>query len=78
MMDGARNTFIKLLSNNLVQNPMVHIYFKIGNKTVTFYKKCGIIYTTLDSETIRLSMGNTNEITKAAVEMILKYDKGRV
>lgn len=48
---------------------------KTTPKVKKFLDSCDILYTVLDEETIRLSMGNTLDKTKAAVKKIINKDR---
>ena len=50
---------------------------KADTKAVDILEKAGIDFVRLDSETIRLSMGQTGEITKAGIQAVLKQDGKR-
>lgn len=47
---------------------------KTTAKMMDFFTDCGIVYTELDQNTMRLSMGNTLKNTKEAINRVLKKD----
>jgi len=64
-----------LFGNQLVNEIGMFYCAKCDDRLFKFLDKCNIQYVKLDSETIRLSMGHENEITKSAISRINQMDK---
>jgi len=48
---------------------------KPDSKALDILKNAGVIYTQLDHETIRISLGQTRKVTQEAIQSILKEDR---
>jgi aspartate/methionine/tyrosine aminotransferase len=64
-----------LFDNQPINSVGMFYCVKTTPKMMDFVTDCGIQYTELDRETIRLSMGNTLTLTKEAVKRMIKKDK---
>ena len=66
-----------LFDNQPIQKVGMFYSANVDKKALQILNKCGIKYVALDEDFIRLSLGQTNEITRNAVKTILKQDKIR-
>lgn len=64
-----------IFDNQQVQETGMFYCVKADKKAIDLLDKCGIIFIRLDDEYIRLSLGQTNNLTKNAINAILKGDR---
>ena len=77
-LDNNREEFQKiayLFDNQPIQETGMFWCVHADKKALKILDECNIKYLTLDGNYIRISLGQTNEITKEAVREILKRDK---
>lgn len=77
-LDNNRNELSRLsglFSNQPVQEKGMFYCAKADKKLRDLIDRAGVSIVSLDDEYVRISMGQTNEITKKAVNAILKGDK---
>ena len=77
-LDRNREEFSKisyLFDNQPVQEVGMFYCANADKKAIQTLDNCGITYVRLNGDMIRLSMGQTNAITRDGVNAILKEDK---
>ena len=78
ILDNNRGELARLsslFSNQPVQETGMFYCAKADQKLRDLIDRAGVDIVSLDEEYVRISMGQTNEVTKAAVDAILKEDK---